>query len=110
MIPPHGNALVNRILSSERSQQVKDQFNHYPKIQLNQNLYYDFLNISNGVYSPLKGFFSQNDFLKTINDMTLEAGEPWTLPIVLDVDAKKANEISPGDRVGITGPGGDPSV
>lgn len=108
MIPPHGNTLVNRILSSERSEVIKDRFDNHPKIQLDQNLYYDFLNISNGAYSPLKGFFSQNDFLKTINDMTLEAGEPWTLPIVLDVDAKKANEISPGDRAGITGPRGEP--
>ncbi|WP_241692883.1 sulfate adenylyltransferase [Haloarcula limicola] len=107
MIPPHGNTLVDRFLSPERSEELRDEFDSYPEIQLDQNLYYDFLNISSGAYSPLTGFLSQNDFLKVVNDMTLEGGEPWTLPIVLDVTAQKANEMSPGDRVGITGPNGE---
>lgn len=107
MIPPHGNSLVDRFLSSERSAQLKTDFEDFPEIQLNQNLYYDFLNIASGAYSPLTGFLSQNDFLKVVNDMTLEGGEPWTLPIVLDVTAQKANEISPGDRVSISGPRGE---
>jgi sulfate adenylyltransferase len=107
MIPPHGNTLVDRFLKPERSEQLKHEFDDNPEIQLNQNLYYDFLNIASGAYSPLTGFLSQNDFLKIVNDMTLEGGEPWTLPIVLDITAEKANIISPGDRVGISGPDGD---
>lgn len=107
MIPPHGNTLVDRFLSPDRSEQLKAEFDDHSQIQLDQNLYYDFLNIASGAYSPLTGFLAQNDFLKVVNDMTLEGGEPWTLPIVLDISTQKANEISPGDRVGITGPDGE---
>jgi len=107
MIPPHGNTLVDRFLDPGRSDQLKDEFDEFPEIQIDQNLYYDFLNIASGAYSPLTGFLSQKDFLKVVNDMTLESGEPWTLPIVLDVGTETANEVSPGDRVGLTGPDGE---
>lgn len=104
MISPHGNTLVDRFLSVERSEELKQEFDKYPEIQIDQNLFYDFLNIAIGAYSPLTGFLSQNDFLKVIHDMTLEGGEPWTLPIVLDIPVEKANKISPGDRVAVSGP------
>jgi sulfate adenylyltransferase len=107
MIPPHGNRLVDRYLDADRSAQLRDEFEDYPSIRLDQNLYYDFVNIASGAYSPLTGFLSQNDFLKVVNDMTLEGGEAWTLPIVLDIATETANEVSPGDRVGLVGPSGD---
>ena len=61
----------------------------------------DLRNIATGVYSPLRGFMSQHNFLKVINDMTLESGVAWTLPIVLDVDVDTAGGVVPGDRVGL---------
>lgn len=107
MIPPHGNTLVDRFLGEDRSDRLRPELDDCPEIVLDENLYYDFLNISTGAYSPLTGFLSRNDFLKVINDMTLESGEAWTLPIVLDISTEKANEISPGDRVCISGPDGE---
>jgi sulfate adenylyltransferase len=107
MIAPHGNALVDRYLPSDRSKNLKKEVRNCPEIRLDQNLFYDFLNIASGAYSPLTGFLSQNDFLKVVKDMTLEGGEPWTLPIVLDIGMEKANQISPGDRVCLIGPEGD---
>jgi sulfate adenylyltransferase len=108
MIPPHGNTLVDRYVGQDRTEQLKTEFDQYTTVQLDQNLFFDFVNIASGAYSPLTGFLSQNDFLKVVNDMTLESGAPWTLPIVLDISTDTANAISPGDRVGLTGPDGDP--
>jgi sulfate adenylyltransferase len=108
MIQPHGNALVDRTVDADRSEQLRDSFDSFETVTLDQNLLFDFQNIARGVYSPLKGFMSRNDFLKVVNDVTLERGVVWPLPIVLDISADLANEIEPGDRIGIRRPDGTP--
>jgi sulfate adenylyltransferase len=77
-------------------------------ITLDRTLLFDFINIAKGVYSPLQGVMSRNDFLKLINDMTLESGVPWPLPVILDVDAELSEDISPSQRIGIRSPDGTP--
>jgi sulfate adenylyltransferase len=104
MIQPHGNDLVDRIISSDRSDEIRGDFKNLQTIELDRNLLFDFVNLANGVYSPLQGFMGRNDFLKVVNDLTLESGVAWPLPIVLDVEAETANDIEPGERIGIRRP------
>lgn len=108
MISPHGNELIERTIDTDRSQEFRESFDEYPTIELDRNLFFDFMNIAHGVYSPLRGFMSRNDFLKVVHDLTLESGVAWPLPIVLDVTNESASGIAPGDRVGICGPDGTP--
>jgi sulfate adenylyltransferase len=108
MIPPHGNELVDRTVDTGRSDDLRETFEDLPAVTLDQNLLFDFANIARGVYSPLRGFMSRNDFLKVTRDMTLESGVTWPLPIVLDVGTELANEIEPGDRIGLRRPDGTP--
>lgn len=108
MIPPHGNELVNRILDSERSDEFRSNFDEFPAITLDRDHLFDFSNLARGVYSPLDGFMSRNDFLKVLNDLSLEQGTPWPLPIVLDIDIELADEIGPGERLGLKRPDGTP--
>jgi len=108
MHPPHGNTLVDRRLDPSRSEELLEEFDSYPQVLLDHNELMDFVNVSTGVYSPLTGFMGQNDFLKVVNDMALETGVPWTLPIVLDVSSDVANSVGPGDRLGLVSPDGDP--
>lgn len=108
MISPHGNELVDRIVNTERSEEIRNNFDGLKTIQLDKNLLFDFINLAHGVYSPLRGFMSRNDFLKVVNDLTLESGGAWPIPIVLDIDTDLANEIEPGDRIGLNRPDGTP--
>ena len=108
MIQPHGNELIDRQVEPNRSAELKNGFDDLTTVTLNQNLLFDFANIARGVYSPLRGFMSRNDFLKVVNDLTLESGAAWPLPIVLDVETQLANQMGPGDRIGIRGPDGTP--
>jgi sulfate adenylyltransferase len=109
MIRPHGNTLVDRVVDGERADRLRSEFGSLTSITLDQDLFYDFVNIAHGVYSPLDGFMSRNDFLKVLNDYTLESGVVWPLPIVLDADPELANEIKPGERIGIRAPDGSPA-
>lgn len=108
MIRPHGNRLVDRVVGAKRSDKLRESFDDLLTVDLDQNLLFDFVNIARGVYSPLDGFISRNDFLKIVNDMTLESGTLWPLPIVLDIGSELANKIEPGDRIGIRRPDGTP--
>ncbi|RLM70768.1 sulfate adenylyltransferase [Halorubrum sp. Atlit-8R] len=108
MVRPHGNDLVDRIVGQYRSRDLWEDIDDSSTVTLNKNLLFDFVNIAQGVYSPLRGFMTQNDFLKVVNDLTLESGLVWPLPVVLDIDAELANNIEPGDRIGIRRPDGTP--
>jgi sulfate adenylyltransferase len=108
MIQPHGNELVDRQIGTERSAELGDGFDDLVTVTLNQNLLFDFANIARGVYSPLRGFMSRNDFLKVVNDLSLESGVAWSLPIVLDIGTELADRMEPGDRIGLQAPNGTP--
>lgn len=107
MIPPHGNDLVDRCLPPARSDELRAGLGNKPAIELDRNLLFDFANLAKGVYSPLSGFLTRNDFRKVVHDMTLESGVAWPLPVVLDVDVETANELGPGDRIGLRDPEGE---
>jgi sulfate adenylyltransferase len=108
MIQPHGNTLVDRTVDAARSEQLRESFGSHTTVALDRNLLFDFQNLARGVYSPLEGFMSRNDFLKVIHDITLESGVPWPIPVVLDVGTDLADEVEPGERIGLRGPDGTP--
>lgn len=108
MIPPHGNTLIDRCVTEAQGSKLRDGFEDLVSVTLDRNLLFDFTNLARGVYSPLRGFMSRNDFLKVINDLTLESGAAWPLPVVLDIKAELADKIRPGERIGIRRPDGAP--
>lgn len=109
VIPPHGNDLVNRVLPPDRSDELRSSFDDRPSVTLDRDLLFDLGNLALGVYSPLDGFMARNDFLKVVNDLTLESGVPWPLPVVLDIGTDLANQVGPGERLGLRRPDGEPA-
>lgn len=108
MIAPHGSTLVNRFLSPDQADRVRAEFDSYPAVRIDNETLFDIVNLATGRYSPLRGFMTRNDFYKVINDMTLESGIGWTLPITLDVSAAMAERVEPGERLGLETSNGDP--
>jgi sulfate adenylyltransferase len=83
----HGNRLISRHLKKE-----PHNLEEIKKIEINTNISEDLLNIANGVFSPLKGFFCYNDLENVVKEKRLESDTPWTIPILLDSDKKEINE------------------
>jgi sulfate adenylyltransferase len=52
-----------------------------------------------GAFAPLTGFLTAEDYHSVLEHMTLESGELWPIPIVLDVPGEFAGNLSPGDEV-----------
>ena len=107
MIEPHGGHLVDRTVDRRNYEAWLDDAGDGPVLSLDDRQFQDVLNLSNGRYSPLEGFMNRDDFLKVVNDMTLEDGTVWPLPVVLPVDAATAADLSPGERVPLESPGGE---
>ena len=96
MIPPHGGKLVERVDFSERA---KEEARELPKINIGVDEARDLGNIGHGVFSPLEGYMSREDFENVLEEGRLANDLPWTIPIVLDVDREEIGKILEGDEV-----------
>jgi len=107
MIEPHGGRLIDRVVSEPHAEQLRGETASGPAIDLSVSQYQDLVNIATGRFSPIDGFLTQNDLLKIVQDMTLEDGTVWPLPIALDVSAAVADELRPGTHTRLRSPSGD---
>lgn len=106
MIQPHGGEIVDRTVSEKYAKQLRSDISDGSIIDLNTAAYQDLINISNGRYSPIDGFMTQNDFLKVSHDMMLEDGTIWPLPIFLDIPSETAADLYVGEKAGLRSPTG----
>lgn len=93
VIRPHGGKLVSRILS-------KDASGAYT-FTVSDDLANDVENISDGIFSPLEGFLTREDFEGVVKNGRLANDLPWTVPIVLDVDKNTAEEMKQAGQVAL---------
>ncbi|MDH7506346.1 MAG: sulfate adenylyltransferase [Candidatus Thermoplasmatota archaeon] len=97
MIQPHGGKLIDRKIKNK-----KPDTSNIPKFEINTNTAEDVLNIANGVFSPLQGFLCKDDLENVLKEKRLENDIPWTIPILLDFDKQKINNIKEGDTILLT--------
>lgn len=106
MLEPHGGTLVDRTVSDTHEAQLRESVESGPHIHLSWDELQEARNIAVGRFSPLTGFLTRNDFLKVLNDMTLEDGTTWPLPITLTVGMETAEGLTPGEKAGLRAPDG----
>jgi sulfate adenylyltransferase len=93
---PHGGRLVRRIVADRTRERSLSEQKEYPRVEIDHGRAIDLENIAHGVYSPLKGFLTSDDFQSVLDHMRLSDDTPWTIPIVLDVEEPNFDE---GDAV-----------
>lgn len=99
---PHGGRLVNRAAEHSRLERLRREAEEMPKISISAEKAIEVENIANGVYSPLEGFMTQDDYRLTLDNMRLSNDIPWSIPIVLDVDERGVEGLREGDDVVLT--------
>lgn len=92
-IRPHGGTLVNRIMTSKDAQEARESGKSLPKIYLDAREMADLEMIGIGAMSPLTGFMGKSDYKSVVDQMYLDSGEVWTLPVTLSVNAVKRDEL-----------------
>jgi len=71
-------------------------------LALNKRQYLELEKIALGAFAPLDGFMREADFRSVVSDMRLATGEVFSLPVVLDVDARLADGLVPGRTLSLS--------
>ena len=66
---------------------------------LNRGQYLELEKLSFGVFRPVKGFMNEDEFEGVVTNMRLPSGEPFPLPVVLDIDGDAAARIRGANQV-----------
>jgi len=60
----------------------------------------------NGGFSPLTGFMVKDDYESVLQDMRLQSGLLWPIPITLDVNETFIKNLKDADRIALRDPEG----
>jgi len=91
--PPHGGKLVQQALSVSVASSIKDS------IEISTETALDCEQIAEGTYSPLTGFLTQKELQAVLSEYCLPNGLIWTMPILLQVQAKTAQSLKVGQQL-----------
>jgi sulfate adenylyltransferase len=95
LIEPHGGKLV------DRTGPRPDGVDQLEQISLTSRELSDLDMLASGALSPLEGFMARHDYERVVDEMRLERGLPWALPVCLAVDtAPKGEEVALTDESG----------
>jgi sulfate adenylyltransferase len=95
MSKPHGGNLVNNFINESKIDD--DLF----ILDVDLGLKKEIENISFGVFSPLKGFISEEDFINVLKRGRLSNDLPWTIPILLDIDTDTARKVKDESEIAL---------
>src|SRR5207248_5800635 len=95
LIDPHGGKLVDRTGSRA------DGVDRLEQLPLTSSELSDLDMLASGALSPLEGFMARHDYERVVEEMRLERGMAWALPVCLAVDrAPQGDEVALTDESG----------
>ncbi|SDX42360.1 sulfate adenylyltransferase [Marininema mesophilum] len=103
---PHGGVLINRQCNEMEQKEEQRRANSLPAVSLSLRSISDIECIGTGVFSPLKGFMNQENYLSVRDSMRLSDGTIWSLPITLPVTEEELQTVKIGKEVALKGPDG----
>jgi sulfate adenylyltransferase len=97
----HGGELKELYLAEHKADEEKLRASDYPSWDVSPRQLCDLDLLLNGAFSPLEGFLGQADYEKVCDEMRLESGILWPIPITLDVSEEFAGGVSDGDTIAL---------
>ncbi|MFZ0428760.1 MAG: bifunctional sulfate adenylyltransferase/adenylylsulfate kinase [Acidobacteriota bacterium] len=98
LISPYGGQLVDLLVAPEGFEELKEQANRLPSLQISDRSLCDLECLAVGAFSPLDRFMSQADYQSVLETMRLADGTlfpvPVTLPIPDDFQVEAGQEIA----------------
>lgn len=101
MIKPHGGELVNRIVEGRKKDELIKRTGDMPVVKLDFDQLTAVDNISTGLFSPIEGFMTEEDYDSVVDDMRLADGTVWSIPVVLGISEKEAKKLNEGEDVAL---------
>jgi sulfate adenylyltransferase len=101
LINPHGGKLRYLVVDSDASAVLKQKAKSLPSWTLNDRQVCDLEMILNGGFSPLTGFLSEGDYITVLDNMRLQDGTLWPIPITLDVTKEFSLNIDVSQEIAL---------
>ena len=95
LVKPHGSSELKPLLAPSRVWSVGKQ------IQMSSRELSDLLMFGMGAYTPLSGFMGEADWRGVCDNMQMDDGLFWPIPITLSTSEENAGNISIGDEVAL---------
>jgi sulfate adenylyltransferase len=102
LIPPYGNTLVNLMAPAGQLPTLKEYAGRLPSIQLSERALCDLELLAVGAFSPLDRFMGRRDYQRVLDQMRLQSGHLFPIPVTLPVDP--APHIVEGREVALRSP------
>ncbi len=102
----HGGHLKDLYLTETGAETEQRRAGEYPSWDLSSRQLCDLDLLTNGAYSPLEGFLSEDEYTDVCNKMRLPDGTLWPIPVVLDVSEAFSEQLVEGQRIALRDPEG----
>jgi len=103
---PYGGKLKISVELKDR-EKIDDHARGALSITPFTDFFYDSLKISDGSYSPIEGFMSEEEVESVIKKERLLSDLPWTIPIIFAVDEKVYAKVKEGEEIFLKDPNGE---
>ena len=88
LIPPYGGKLVNLLVTGKEKDELTRRLPDLPSIKINQRALNDLELLATGGFSPLDRYMDKSTYDRVLNEMRMDGGILWPLPITLTVNPK----------------------
>jgi len=96
-----GGELVDLMLDSASAEALKHESGNFPAVTLSRRQLCDLELLVNGAFSPLIGFMQKKDYDSVLDNVHLENGVLWPIPVVLDVATDFASSLKVGQKIAL---------
>ena len=83
LIAPHGERLVNRVISAEAAAEWTSRAAELPRLRLDFRQLTDLYLLGEGAFSPLEGFQGSEETASVARDFRLRSKLLWSIPLLL---------------------------
>ncbi|MFO7853757.1 MAG: bifunctional sulfate adenylyltransferase/adenylylsulfate kinase [Paracoccaceae bacterium] len=98
---PNTTPIPELYVSADSAAKLKREAGDLPSWDLTARQICDLELLMNGGFNPLKGFLSEADYERVLDEMRLADGSLWPMPITLDVSETFADQVAPGQDIAL---------
>ena len=93
LITPHGGTLVDLLVPDSEEESLKSYASSLPSLQLSERIICDLELLACGAFSPLDRFMTKEDYHRVLEEMRLQNGHLFPIPVILPVESAKGIQL-----------------
>ncbi len=93
LIDPYGGTLVDLLVTAEEADAVKAHASGLPSLQVSERVMCDLELLACGAFSPLDRFLGREDYQRVLDEMRLQSGRIFPIPVVLPAEHSEGIQL-----------------